>query len=155
MHQQRVLLTCVCRFRACHIGTQARQQAAREMNARCRMVASSLRGAWRPARIGRTYAAAMAAHSSQGLHPIECGRGLGDRSSSDQRRRCNVNICNTGGERSYWQIMPCIYLLEWFAARTTSTLEGHRMPGEVPRMACNNLSRNVLSTAERSAKYEY
>ena len=43
------------------------------MNARCRMVAGSLRGAWRPACIGSTYAAAMAAHSSQGLQPMVCG----------------------------------------------------------------------------------
>ena len=73
MHQLTGLVTCVCRFRACHIGTHARQQAARDMNARCRMVAGSLRGAWRPARIGSTYAAAMAAHSSQGLQPMVGG----------------------------------------------------------------------------------
>jgi hypothetical protein len=73
MHELRGLPTCVCCLSACHIGTHARQQAAKEMNARCRMVAGSLRGAWRPARIGSTYAAAMAAHSSQGLQPMVCG----------------------------------------------------------------------------------
>ena len=55
------------------MGTHAKQQAASEIIARCRMVAGSLRGACRPARIGSTWAAAMAAHSSQGLHPMALG----------------------------------------------------------------------------------